>query len=440
MQRGMWIRPWNWGRCRLALTASLLLLLVVGGWIASGGQRRGTRYWYQEHTYHFQALRALQYAPYQAADANEVLTAVGNTVEGDHESWYRAWDDVAMAVERMAGTYSDRRDRASALLRAHNYVRTAEFFLPGSDPRRLEAWRRQTMHFETALNLLGVRREKLRVPYQGKLLNAVFYPADEPVDAKKPLIVGFNGWDGTITETYFRLVPEGTKRGYNVLVYEGPGQGSVLREHKLLFTHEWEKPNSAVLDAFIARYGEPTKIVLFGESLGAVLAMRAAAKDPRVDGVVAFGVMYDALEISTLQTPWVVGWLYEHGYRGVLNFALRKAARVDAMVGWGLGHAQWTMGIPDEAGALDSMRNYHVRDVLGDITGDVLLMEGAADHFLVVSDQRGRTKQGLVKARSVSEVVFPPGEGAEEHCQIGALLQMQAELFRWIESKFPPGA
>ena len=63
-------------------------------------------------------------------------------------------------------------------------------------------------------------------------------------------------------------------------------------------------------------------------------------------------------------------------------------------------------------------------------------MEGAADHFLVVSDQRGKTKRGLKNARSISEVVFKAGQGGEEHCQIGAILQMQAELFRWIDAKF----
>ncbi len=421
------------GKWRLMVFAAVAVVIVV---LALPRERRGTRYWYEDHTFHFQALRALQYAPAEAADANEVLTAVGQTVEGDPESWYRAWYGTAETVEAMAGTYMAPRDQASALLRAQNYYRTAEFFLPGTDPRRNDTWHKQEALFETALDLRGVKRETLRVPYEGKTLKAVFYPAAGPFDVTRPLIIGFNGWDGTIVETYHRLVPEGTRRGYNVLVYEGPGQGSVLREQKLLFTHEWERPNTAVVDHFVRRYGKPGKVVVFGESLGAVLAMRAAAKDVRIDGVVAFGVLYDALEISRSQTPWIVGWLYDRGYRRLLNFGLRQAGNADPMVGWGLGHATWTMGLKDEAGALDAMKNYHLRDVLGDIRGDVLLMSGTADHFMVRSDQHGRTKRGLVNARSVSEVVFRVGEGGEEHCQIGALLQMQAELFRWVEAKF----
>lgn len=426
---------WSWKRKGLLAVAALAVVVVVAV-LAAPRERHGTRYWYDDHTFHFQALRALQYAPAEAADANEVLTVVGRTVEGDPESWYREWYRMASTVEAMAGSYAAPRDKASALLRAQNYYRTAEFFLQGSDPRRVDTWQKQETLFETALDLRGVKRETLQIPYEGKTLKAVFYPAVGELDATRPLIVGFNGWDGTIVETYYRLGTEGTRRGYNVLVYEGPGQGSVLREQQLLFTHEWERPNRAVLDYFTKHYGKPRKVVVFGESLGAVLALRAAAKDPRIDGVVAFGVLYDALEISRLQTPWIVGWLYDRGYRGLLNIGLRQAANADPMVGWGLGHATWTMGLQDEAGALDAMKNYHVRDVVGEIRCDVLLMSGTADHFMVDSDQHGKTKRGLTQARSVSEVVFRSGEGGEEHCQIGALLQMQAELYRWIDAKF----
>jgi pimeloyl-ACP methyl ester carboxylesterase len=210
----------------------------------------------------------------------------------------------------------------------------------------------------------------------------------------------------------------------------------VLREQKLIFTHEWERPNAAVLDYFVQHYGKPKKIVVLGESLGAVLAMRAAAKDARIDGVVAFGVLYDSLEISRLQTPWIVGWLYDRGYRTLLNFALRQAGNADPMIDWGLSHATWTMGLHDEADALDAMKNYHLRDVIADVRCDVLLMSGPADHFLTISDQVGKTKRGLVNARSISEATFRASDGGDEHCQIGALLQMQAELFRWVDAKF----
>jgi alpha-beta hydrolase superfamily lysophospholipase len=44
----------------------------------------------------------------------------------------------------------------------------------------------------------------------------------------------------------------------------------------LQFTPEWEKPTSAVLDAFLATHAQPEKIVLIGLSMGGYLAPRAA--------------------------------------------------------------------------------------------------------------------------------------------------------------------
>ncbi len=54
-----------------------------------------------------------------------------------------------------------------------------------------------------------------------------------------------NGYDGTIEELYAWLTKSANERGYNVLLYEGPGQGSVIREQKLTFTAEWNEPTSA---------------------------------------------------------------------------------------------------------------------------------------------------------------------------------------------------
>ena len=60
--------------------------------------------------------------------------------------------------------------------------------------------------------------------------------------------------------------------GYEIILFEGPGQGAAHRKSSLYMTHEWEKPTSAVLDYF-----ELTDVTLIGISLGGYLAPRAAA-------------------------------------------------------------------------------------------------------------------------------------------------------------------
>ncbi len=84
-------------------------------------------------------------------------------------------------------------------------------------------------------------------------------------------------------ERYFFLVTAARARGYPILCYEGPGQGSVLREQGVPMTPEWERPTSALLDAFLATHMKPSRIALLGLSLGGYLAPRAAAFDERID-------------------------------------------------------------------------------------------------------------------------------------------------------------
>jgi alpha-beta hydrolase superfamily lysophospholipase len=85
---------------------------------------------------------------------------------------------------------------------------------------------------------------------------------------KKTLLVFHGGYDSILEELYFTLVKDAHDHGYDVLTFNGPGQGSVLTQQKLPFTHEWEKPTSAVMDTFLAHHERPGKMVLIGESMG----------------------------------------------------------------------------------------------------------------------------------------------------------------------------
>ena len=154
------------------------------------------------------------------------------------------------------------------------------------DSRKAVTARRSVQAFEKGLDALSVARERTRVPYGRDHLNAIFYPAPPGIQAG-PLLVLCGGFDSTLEELYFVLVPAAHARGFSVLTFEGPGQGAVLREQKLTFTPEWELPNAAILDAHFSVHPRQTKTVLIGMSMGGYLASRAAAFDSRIDGVVA---------------------------------------------------------------------------------------------------------------------------------------------------------
>ena len=97
---------------------------------------------------------------------------------------------------------------------------------------------------------------------------------------------GFDGYYESITALGAAL----QSNDYEVVLFEGPGQGRVLGSVPM--THEWEHPVAAILDAY-----DIDRCTIIGGSLGGYLALRAAAFEPRIVRLVCWDVMYDALDV-----------------------------------------------------------------------------------------------------------------------------------------------
>ena len=412
--------------CVLAALAALHLMLRTP---STGAVR-----FYADQPYHFNVLRAFTDIPFGGGDAGEIFSAIRSIPEGDDEQWFLEWEKLASRVEKEARACGNRVSRGNGLLRAHAYYRTGEFFLHPSDPRRPVSFKKNQRAFYDALASLRIPFKKISIPYGKYTLKAIYYPGGAGSE-KKPLIVMCGGYDSTLEELYFMLAAGALQRGYSCLTYEGPGQGSIIREQRLRFTHEWEKPTKAVLDEFERRYTGRQKIVLVGASLGGYLAPRAAAFDDRIDGVVAYDVCFDFQEAALKQVPGFMSWLYRNGFTGMVNTLIGFKMRTTPGVRWGVQNAQWTMGAKDAADLLQVFSLYNLKDVSSRIGAHVLILAGEKDHFFPVS-QVERFRKALTNARSVTTRVFTEEEGGHEHCQMGAIHLFHAALFEWIEKTF----
>lgn len=85
---------------------------------------------------------------------------------------------------------------------------------------------------------------------------------------------------------------------------------------------------------------------------------------------------------------------------------------------------------------VDALRAYTLERVAGKIKADVLILAGANDHFIPVS-QVADFQQKLSGARSVTTVVYDRESGGAEHCQMGAQTLWHADFFDWMAKKFP---
>jgi alpha-beta hydrolase superfamily lysophospholipase len=419
---------------KLWMVAAVVLLgvAVLALWPAPADHGHGT--FFKDASYNFEARRVLNDVAAAGGDSGEALHAFAEIKGGDADSWYSAWlaagDRTVAASQRLSDTVA----RGNALLRAHTYYRSAEFFLAPDDARRPEVFRKNVTAFYQGLDTQGVLYQRSAIPYGTHHLNAVYYPGP-PGAESRPLLVVVGGYDSTLEELYLGIGAAAHQRGYSVLTYEGPGQGSVLREQGLTMQADWEKPNGAVLDAFLSTHARPRKIVLLGESLGGYLAPRAAAFDPRIDGVVAYDVWFDGYATATRHVPSFIFWLHDHGHDEVLESLARR--NPDTGSRWAVANGQWVFGVHGMFAVLDAFKAYRLAPVAAQITQDVLLLAGTEDHFVPI-EQLEQTRRALSAARSVTAVTFDAASGGALHCQMGAPGLWQGTLFDWMTAKFGP--
>jgi alpha-beta hydrolase superfamily lysophospholipase len=394
---------------------------------------RGTGRFFKDQTYHHAVLRALNQVVTRGADVSEVLQAITHVRAGDWQSWYAQWSALAERNVARAAAVRTRQSRGEALLRAHTYYARAQFFLPPTDPKRRGAYERCRALFYEGLDTLGVGYETIDVSYGEHRLTAVYYPVTQPT--ADTLIVFHGGYDTLKEELYFFLAAEANSRGYAVLTFDGPGQGEPLRDQGLRFTHEWEKPTSAVLDAFGATHPSPASTVLVGLSMGGYLAPRAAAFEPRIDGVASYGVLFDMHDALSRMAPPGMATLRRLAPDKLVDALARMASRFDAGVRWGLANGEWTLGCSGLTGMLDTARAYTLAGIAERIGQDVLILSGTEDQFIPF-DQVSRYRRALVNARSVTTRIYDRVSGGHEHSQLGAPTLWQADFFDWMREKF----
>lgn len=223
--------------------------------------------------FHFVLLEQLSEAPYGGSDIGEVLTAGAQIAPGNFESWYNAFYALATRVYATAQNLDPYRYPISArdaMFRASTYFRASDFFLHGnpSDPRINSLWVQQAAAFNVAMSLLDVPGKRVVLQGDNFTIPTIWFGASG-VNTRRPTVIIGNGYDGAMEESYHQMGKAALERGYNVIVYEGPGQPTPRREQNLGFIPDWEQVVTPVVDYLITLPGvDPDAIALVGFSFG----------------------------------------------------------------------------------------------------------------------------------------------------------------------------
>jgi len=307
-------------------------------------------------------------------------------------------------------------------LAAAYYDRAAEFFMPADDPRRRAARARFVRGMRAIYHIAPDQ-----VPYESGILPAYDLRPRHQVGAPIVLFGGFDSYVEELLPMAAALVDAGRR----IVVFDGPGQGGALEDYGLTMTHQWERPVGAVLDHY--HLDEATAV---GISLGGGLVIRAAAFEPRITRVVAFDILDDLLEALARQIkPGIdpaLRTLLGLRARRLVNAIAARAAALRPVSQWGL---QQGMHINGAATAYDFLRSalaFTTRKISDRITGDVLLLAGADDHYVPLH-QLARQVSNLTAARSVTTRTFTAAEHASNHCQVGNIGLAARVILSWLE-------
>ena len=394
------------------------------------------KFLFDDASFSFEALRAAGFANYSGADLGEILATAHAIPDGDEATWHRQWKATAERVEeigRKALADGHGVSAREALLRASNYYRTAEFYRrddPAHDPEVTLLSARSRDTFVTAMSLFEFGFERVSIPYQQTTLPGYLYRVDDS-GLPRPTIVYNNGFDSTLEESYFAIAAAALARGYNVLAFDGPGQGATLREQGLVFRPDWETVIGPVIDYALSRPEiAGNRIILFGYSMGGYLVARAAAFDSRVAALILDDGIYDFhAAVVNKMPPFVAGWI-EEGRDDAATPVMELLMAVNTEVRWALRNGKWVMAVDSIVEVPRAFKSYTLAGVADRITAPALVLDPDNDQFL--NGQPQRAADAMVNA-DTTLVTLKESEGAGEHCHFGAMARLHQVIFDWLD-------
>jgi pimeloyl-ACP methyl ester carboxylesterase len=395
------------------------------------------RFLFDNEAFSFETLRTTGFAAYGGADLGEVLATARHIGEGDEAAWHQAWKATAQrvaAIGEQALAAGHRVSAREALLRASNYYRTAGDFLlerPATDPEMTLLSAGQHDTFAAATALFDTPVEAVSIPYEDTTLPAYLFLVDD-CGAARPTVIYNSGYDSTREESYFVLAAAALKRGYNVLAFDGPGQGATLRQQKLVMRPDWEAVITPVIDYALTRDEITTdQLVLFGYSLGGYLVARAAAFEHRAAALILDNGIHDfhAAFAGSLP-PFLQAWI-EEGRDDAAIPVLTMIASVSTNVRWGLRNGMWVFGADSFADLIRKATDYTLDGIADQIVTPTLIMDPESDQYL--SGQPQLVEKALTGAPATL-VTLTDEEGSGEHTSAGGLGRAHQTMFDWLDS------
>ncbi len=365
---------------------------------------------------------------YMAFHKNEAFNFQLNRFYSFGYADYNDLMDIAKHVENVDDwksqflLYAKKMEAVDNMLRAAYYYRAAEFFMPPYDQEKAEIYNTFQKIIHSIMMEDGI--EFIQVPYEEAFLPCLRRYTDQ--EKKKGDLLIHGGFD-SYKEEFYSTMKYFTDKGYDVYVFEGPGQGEASRKFNLPIHHHWEKPTSTVLDYFAL-----DDVTLLGMSMGGYLCFRAAAFDKRIKRLIASSVAYDYTDFPPKLLQPIV-YLFYNVFKKYTANAILKVIKQKDIKSWYFANLQYMLKTNDPMDMVNFLTSMTSDELhCENITQDVLILTGRDDHACPFKMHDKQVK-ALIHANSVTDKVYYEETKASHHCQIGNIGLSFDDMSDWID-------
>jgi len=394
---------------------------------------------FKDADFDYEARIALGSVVSGIGDAGLVLATLDRVTDGDPQSWFDVWTAVAADLAARGEQALGRGHLATAswaFLAAADHYAKALVFVDGLADQSvlLPTFRTHRACWEQVIDASAGRFVRVPVPYEGTTLPGYLLRPDASGTAR-PTLVMTNGSDESLPSLFHSGAGEALARGWNVFVFDGPGQQSMLFERGVPFRYDWEAVLTPVIDVLVARPDvDASALTGYGVSQGGYWITRAVAFERRMVAAVADPGVVDVSAQWIAHLPKELLDLLESGQKDTFNAAMAKAqANSSPQAARRFAFRSKPYGQPDPFDLFTEVRKYQVRDVVGQIATPLLVLNPDNEQFFP-----GQPRQLYDLLPGKKEIIgFTQAQGANFHCQPTGRQLTHTQMLDWLADHLP---
>jgi Prolyl oligopeptidase family len=371
------------------------------------------------------------------ADIGEVLATIAGVRPKDDEGWFAAWVGLGERIAAVAEASAARGHRISAArayLRAANYYAVAVNAVSslGDTKRLLATFRVHRAAWDGFLANTRWPVERIEIPYEGAGMPGWIFRPDAS-RASRPTLVMNLGSDEAITGLWSEGAEGALERGYNVVLFEGPGQQTMLFDHGVPFRHDWENVLTPVVDHLLTRGDvDADKLTVYGVSQAGYWVPRALAFEHRFAAAIVDGGVVDVARSWYRHIPPRILAAYHSGHKKLFDKEMALAFRLPgsraAKLVWNFRSRPY--GVSGYAAALDEVAKYDLTEVAARITTPLYVIDTDGDQFFA-----GQPAELAALVPGSTYARFTQADGASYHCQPLARELTEQRMFDWMDEQ-----